>query len=408
MRIAIIGGGAAGFFAAINLKEQNPHCEVTIYESASYALNKVRVSGGGRCNLTNSFAFTSSLAKVYPRGEKIIRNGFKTFNYNDTYAWFEEHGIKLTTENDGCVFPQSQSSQEIIDMFLYQTKLLGIKLLTRSKVVDIVKKEELFTVHCEEESKGGTYNIVIATTGGSPKKEGMALYCNLPVEITDLMPSLFSFNIKNNDITNLMGAVVENAKVSLQGTKHCGEGALLITHWGVSGPAVLKLSSYAAKQLKEKQYQANILISWVGDTKQEQVLVDLKQLINDNPKKLVSNVTLYGLSNRVWTHILSQAGISPERHLAELGSKGINRLVATLTGDEYTTTGRSRTKDEFVTSGGIALSSVKPSTLESKQCPKLYFAGEVLDIDAITGGYNLQAAWTTAYIVAQAVNNKEY
>lgn len=404
MKIAIIGGGAAGFFAAINIKELAPSADVTIYEGSNRPLAKVSVSGGGRCNLTNSFDGGESFIKLYPRGEKVVRNCFKKFNHQDAYRWFEEHGIKLTTQSDNCVFPQSQRSSEIIDTFYRQCDILNIEVKNNHLVSDIRKEDDKFVLTINNRSI--ECDVVLATTGGSPMLSGLSLYEGLPLKFIDPIPSLFSFKIPNDDITDLTGAVIEDAKVTLKGGKLCGKGALLITHWGISGPAVLKLSSYAAIRLNECDYRADVLISWAGDIKQEDVLKELKKILAANSKKLVSSLHPFGLSTRVWEHIMQKADISLERRAIELGSKGINRLVAVLSGDEYAICGRGANKDEFVTCGGIATSNVNPTTMEAYDCENLLFAGEVLDIDAITGGFNLQAAWSTAYVAALTIAAK--
>ncbi len=399
MRVAIIGGGAAGFFAAINIKRFTPEAEVVIYEAAREPLSKVRVSGGGRCNLTNSFEGGEPLSKIYPRGERVMRNCFKIFDHSAAYAWFEECGVELTTQEDNCVFPRSQRSSEIIDTFMRLIHQSGVELKIEHSVERISRCGEGFSLSF----KGGESvecDIVLATTGGSPKMEGLSLYEELPLRYKQTLPSLFSFKIPNNSITELMGTVVESATVLLKGSRMCGVGALLITHWGISGPAVLKLSSYAAQRLYESDYRADILINWCGTLSQEQVRAGVLEMIAQNSKKLVTSVAPYGLTSRAWLHILSRANISVERRFVELGSKGINRIVATLTADEYSISGRGVNREEFVTCGGVSTSTINPTTMESHDCPNLFFAGEVLDIDAITGGYNLQAAWSTAFVAA--------
>ncbi len=404
MKVIVIGGGAAGFFAAINLKLMAPSVEITLLEAASTPLNKVRVSGGGRCNLTNSFAEQMPLIKRYPRGEKCMRTCFRQFNHSDAFDWFEQQGVKLVTQEDNCVFPDSQSSGEIIDTFMRLTRELDIELKCRHAVSKVSRLGEGFSLEIEGKESPLTCDVVIATTGGAPKAEGMALYSELPIRMVEPVPSLFSFTIPNNPITELMGTVVDNAVVSLKGSRLAGSGALLITHWGISGPAVLKLSSYAARRLYESHYKAQIMINWAGGASQEEVLKHLLAHISENSKKFVGSVAPYGLTARTWAHILHRADISLERRYVELGSKGINRIVAALTADEYSVDGRAAHKEEFVTCGGVAIGCINPATMESRDCPNLYLAGEALDIDAITGGYNLQAAWSTAYVAAQSIS----
>lgn len=404
MKVVVIGGGAAGFFAAINIKMFAPQIEVTILEAAAEPLAKVRVSGGGRCNLTNSFAATMPLIKIYPRGEKVMRSCFRFFNHSDAFDWFEEQGVRLVTQEDNCVFPLSQDSGEIIDTFLRLSKELGVELKCRKRVSLIRRQGAGFEVDIEGVAEPLVCDVVLGTTGGSPKAEGMSLYSQVPIRFVDPVPSLFSFNISSDPITELMGTVVENAVVSLKGSRLSGSGAMLITHWGISGPAVLRLSSYAARRLSESHYKAQILINWVGGASQEAVLAYLLKLIAENSRKLVGSARPYGLSGRAWAHILHRANISEERRFVELGSKGINRIVAALTADEYSVDGRSLHKEEFVTCGGVAVGCINPATMESRDCPNLFLAGEVVDVDAITGGFNLQAAWSMAYVAAQNIS----
>lgn len=405
MKVVVIGGGAAGFFAAINIKMFAPQIGVTILEAAAAPLAKVRVSGGGRCNLTNSFAEDLPLIKRYPRGEKVMRNCFKFFDHNDAFDWFEDQGVSLVTQDDNCVFPRSQDSGEIIDTFLRLSKEHGIDLKCRQRVTKVKRLGEGFEVEVDGAAESLKCDIVVATTGGAPTKDGVSLYSELPIRFVDPAPSLFSFNIKNNPITELMGTVVEDAVVSLKGSRMSGCGALLITHWGVSGPAVLKLSSYAARRMQESDYKAQIMISWVGSTLQEQTLKLLLAHISEHSKKLVGSVAPFGLTARTWLHILHRANISQERRYVELGSKGINRIVAALCADEYSVDGRSVHKEEFVTAGGVAVGCINPVTMESRDCPNLFVAGELVDVDAITGGYNLQAAWSMGYVAAQSIRD---
>lgn len=404
MRVAIIGGGAAGYFAAINIKEMNPEIEVTIYEAGSKSLAKVGVSGGGRCNLTNSFEGIKDLAKAYPRGAKLMKRLFKVFDYNQTAEWFEDRGVELTTQEDHCLFPKSQNSQEIIDTFLRLSAELGIEIKHSYRVASIEHNESGYTISFEDPKlKNISADSVIVTTGGSPKKDGLSMLDSLNLEIVEPVPSLFSFNIPSDPITELMGTVVENATITLQGTKLKASGALLITHWGISGPAALKLSSYGARVLSECNYSAKIAVNWVNETNFDKVQQELLRICAENSGKLVTNVKAYDLPSRLWQALLTKAEISHERRFVELGSKGINRLVNILINDEYTIKGQSRFRDEFVTAGGVALSNISMGTMECHNHPNLYFAGEVLDVDAITGGFNLQAAWSMGYMVARSI-----
>ncbi len=402
MNIAIIGGGAAGFFTAINLMELAPNAQITIYEKSSSVLAKVALSGGGRCNLTNTFEGVKDLSSVYPRGSKLIKRCFKLFDYKDTTRWFEEHGIELVTQEDKCLFPRSQNSQEIIDTFLRLTRELNIEVKVSHRVESIKKESDKFRVSFKDEQPIEC-DAVVVTTGGVSSSDKLSMLSSIPLEMVEPVPSLFTFNIPNDPITQLMGTVVENASVSLQGVKMRAAGAVLITHWGMSGPGILKLSSYAARVLKDSGYRAKLSVNWINEMKHEKISKELFSIIKMNSQKLVINVRPYDLPSRLWLAILERAAISHERRWAELGQKGINRVIDTLTNDEYAIEGQSRFKEEFVTAGGVALTNINPSNMECKECNNLFFAGEVADIDAVTGGFNLQAAWSTGYLVAHSI-----
>ncbi len=404
MNIAIIGGGAAGYFAAINIKELCREASVTIFESADRSLAKVAVSGGGRCNLTNSFAQIKSLDRAYPRGANLIKRAFKVFDYCGAKEWFEGHGIELVTQSDHCLFPKSQNSQEIINKFVELARLYNIEVKHSYRVESIDRCDEGYDISfCDDKLSNRVFDAVVVTTGGSPTVNGLSMLSSLNLAITQPVPSLFTFNIPNNPITQLMGAVVDPVQISLRGTKLSASGALLVTHWGLSGPAVLKLSSYGARHLNDSNYRATIAVNWTGDRTPERVVVALQKLISESRAKLVTSAKLFDMPSRIWMMALVKAGISHERRFAEIGSKGINRLVNILTNDEYQIEGQSRFREEFVTCGGVALNNINLATLECKGHPNLYFAGEVLDVDAITGGFNLQAAWSTAYVVAKSI-----
>lgn len=402
MNIAIIGGGAAGFFAAINIKEMAPKTRVTIFEASSKSLAKVGVSGGGRCNLTNTFEQIDRLPEAYPRGANLIKQAFKVFDHRATRNWFEDHGVELVAQSDECIFPASQSSQQIIDTFLDLARLHDISIKHSHRLENISPLDKGYRLDfVDAKLRSEVFDAVIITTGGSPKIEGLNMLRELELKLEPTMPSLFSFNIPNDPITELMGTVVEGAMVSLSKSKLSASGALLITHWGMSGPAILRLSSYGARLLGERDYKSIMAVNWVGQKNTDKVMSCLQQTISQHGAKLVSSVRPFGLPSRLWLALLEKAGISHQRRFAELGSKGLNRLVNKLTNDEYAISGQSRFREEFVTCGGVALSNINLSNCQSKGHPNLYFAGEVLDVDAITGGFNLQAAWSTAYVVAK-------
>ena len=388
-RTAIIGGGAAGFFLAINLKEKAPDMDVTILERSQHVLSKVKVSGGGRCNCTNSFDHVADLSAVYPRGHRLLKRLFKQFGPADAYDWFERHGVPLVTQDDDCVFPASQDSQSIIDCFLREARRHQVHISTGSRVASLSDLQD--------------YDYVAVCTGGSPRPEGLRWLADAGHDVVPPVPSLFTLSIADPAFRELMGTVVDPVSVMLPGTKLRAGGPLLITHWGVSGPAILKLSSYAARHLSECAYQVPLSINWTARTDAEivQLLQDLRA---GHPQKQLNSVRPAQLPARLWDYLLAKT--LPSRvqdRWDSLGQKDLNRLANALTNDTYHTAGRAAFRDEFVTCGGIALTSVSPSTLESRHIPHLYFAGEVLDIDGITGGFNFQAAWTTAYAVACAI-----
>jgi len=402
MEIAIIGGGAAGFFAAINAKENYPEAEVVIFEKSTKLLAKVKISGGGRCNLTNNCASIKELSAAYPRGGNALKKAFRSFDNRQTMQWFESRGIPLVTQEDNCVFPNSQNSQSIIDCFLEQTARLNIKIELGSGIKAIKETDgKLLLSFVGKGALARTFDKVIVATGGSPKRDGLVWLEKLNHQIETPVPSLFSFKMADEQITELMGVVVENALVNIQGTKFKSAGPLLITHWGMSGPAILKLSSFGARWLSEQNYHFNLQVNWTNLRNQEDVLAELNSIATEHPKKLLANVRPYSLSERLWSYLLEKSGVSTSKKWGEIGKAGFNKLVTVLTNDVYAVQGQTQFRDEFVTCGGISLKSIDLNTMQSKACKNLYFAGEVLDIDGITGGYNFQAAWTTAFVAAK-------
>lgn len=402
MRIIIIGAGAAGCFAAINIKRNHPDAVVTVLESGRKSLAKVAVTGGGRCNLTNSFADVKSLDKVYPRGGRLMKRLLREFSNEDTCAWFEREGVRLVTQEDQCVFPKSQDAMEIVNTLMLLMGRLGVVVKTGHRVERIEKRDGIFVVGMADKGiKELTADAVVVTTGGGQTASAFRMLDGFGLEIVPPVPSLFSLCLPGNPVTDMMGTVVEDAVVSLAGTKFKAQGPLLVTHWGMSGPAILKLSSYAARWLNERDYKATLLVNWMSRSNESQVLEQLQEYCVLHKNKQLSNIYPQQLNSRLWHFLILCSKLSPEIRWGELGRKGLNRLVCTLTNQEFRVDGKNRFKDEFVTCGGIALSNVNPSTLESRTCPGLYFAGEVLDVDAVTGGFNLQAAWTMGYVVAK-------
>ncbi len=402
MKIAVIGGGAAGFFAAIAVRTNYADSTVVILEKSQKYLSKVKVSGGGRCNVTNGESSISKLAAAYPRGGKLMKKLFKEFNTKHTMQWFESRGIPLTIQSDNCVFPVSQDSQTIIDCFLREAKQLNINILLGHGVQSInIENDKVVLTFNKANTTETIYDKVIIATGGSPKRSGLSWLEEMGHKIIDPVPSLFTFNMPKESIPELMGIVVENALVRIQGSKLISEGPLLITHWGMSGPAILKLSAFGARQLSEWGYNFKVQVNWVNVINNDDVVVELKTISRQHAQKLLSNFRPYGLPVRLWHYLISKAGFKEDKIWGELGKSGIHKITTLLTNDVYDVEGKTTFKEEFVTCGGISLESIDPRTMQSKIHPQLYFTGEIMDIDGITGGYNFQAAWTTAYIAGK-------
>jgi predicted Rossmann fold flavoprotein len=402
MDVAVIGGGAAGFFSALAVKENHPVANVVILEKTQKVLAKVRVSGGGRCNVTNGCSSVEELCNAYPRGGRSLKKAFYVFNTGDTIRWFESRGVSLVIQDDQCVFPVSQSSESIINCFLNEAKRLDIRieLGTGIKSINVVD-DKLQLDFINELSEPRIFDKVIVCTGGSPKRTGLEWLEKLQHKIEDPVPSLFTFNMPTESITELMGIVVENALVNIQGTKIKSGGPLLITHWGMSGPAILKLSAFGARILSEMNYKFKVQVNWVEETKIAEVTDLLGQIAEEHSKKKLANFRPYLLPERLWLFLLDRVGLSPDLKWEQLGIKSINKLTNILTNDVYQVAGKTTFKEEFVTCGGVSLQSIDLNTMQSKVCRNLYFAGEIMDIDAITGGYNFQAAWTTGFIAGQ-------
>ena len=396
--ILIIGGGAAGFFTAINIVEKNPSLKVAILERGSEVLNKVRISGGGRCNVTHACFEPNELVKFYPRGEKELRGPFHQFCSGDTIEWFENHGVELKIEADGRMFPVSNSSQTIIDCFLEATKKLGISVLTNQSVQSIYKKDS----HWKVETQSETYltEKLILATGSNPKVWEMLQ--NFGHAIVSPVPSLFTFNIKDPRIAALPG-VSALVAVKVNNTKLESSGPLLITHWGMSGPAILKLSAWGARILHDKNYQFSISINWLNDVDTVDLEKILKELKIEHAKKAVSKKSPFELTNRLWESLVIASGIDAETKWADLSKIQLQNLSNQLTNGLFQVNGKSTFKEEFVTAGGIDLKEINFKTMESKLHENLYFAGEIVNIDAVTGGFNFQNAWTSGFIVANSI-----
>ena len=406
MKIAVIGGGAAGFFSAISVKTHHPKARVIIFEKTKKLLSKVKISGGGRCNVTHHCFEVNELVKFYPRGGKSIRKAFNIFSTKDTIKWFEERGVALKTESDGRMFPVTNSSQTIIDCLMNEISKLGITIKTETPIKKISQEGIGYTLHINGKERFGIksdqyFDKVIVATGGTPRKEGFEWLSELSHTIKEPVPSLFTFNMPNEKIVELMGVVVDSVTVKIMGTKFKSKGPLLVTHWGMSGPAILKLSAFGARILKEKQYQFKLLVSWIGDQNEKNVRISLDKTVDDYPKKKVQNLNPFNLPGRLWIFLLKKLGIPEDMIWKNLGRKNINRIVHTLLNDEYEVSGKTTFKEEFVTCGGISLQDIDIKTMQSKRYSSLYFAGEILDIDGITGGFNFQNAWTSGFIAGK-------
>ncbi len=413
LHIAIIGGGAAGFFAAIAAKRKQPSADITIFEKQRKVLAKVEITGGGRCNLTNSFDGITDLKQAYPRGHKLMKRLFKRFDHRHAYDWFEANGVPLVVQDDHCVFPQSQDAHSVTGCLISTARRLGVRILTGHCLTAITKQEDAtllldFTVTPGDASPGSgrrqlAFDRVAITTGGHPRAESFRHLAALGQAIEPPIPALFTFNIADKAFKELTGTVVDPVSTSVPGTKYRAEGPLLITHWGMSGPAVLKLSSHAARHLHDNNYQVRVSVNWVHESNRSIVEEAIRGIIASSPQRQLGSLRPFGLPSRLWLYLLRKMGLAADKRWAELGKRGCNLLIETLTNDLYQVSGRGAFKEEFVTCGGVSLGSVDLHTLESKVCPHLFFAGEVLDIDAITGGFNLQAAWTTGYVVGQHI-----
>ena len=399
--IIIIGGGAAGFFTAINIVENNPNLNVAILERGKTVLEKVRISGGGRCNVTHACFVPNDLVKFYPRGERELKGPFNQFCSGDTIEWFEKHGVELKIEEDGRMFPVSDSSETIIDCFMEAVKKLKIDVLTNHSVQELYKTETHWKVTTTQDVF--TCENVVMATGSNPKI--WELLQNLGHSIEEPVPSLFTFNVTDARIKDLMG-VSTPATVKVKKSKLEASGPLLITHWGLSGPGILRLSAWGARELADKKYHFAIMVNWLNETSFDEAIEALKESKEESAKKSVLKYPQFELPKRLWENLVKAAGITEETKWADLNKNQLNALTEQLTNGEYQVYGKSTFKEEFVTAGGIQLKEVNFKTMESKLLPSLYFAGEILNIDAITGGFNFQNAWTGGFIVAESITKQ--
>lgn len=398
--LIVIGGGAAGFFGAINAAQFNPGLRILILEKSTKLLSKVKVSGGGRCNVTHHCFEPTPLSKHYPRGQKELKKIFYQFNAANTVSWFEQRGVNLKTEADGRMFPQSNNSQTIIDCFLREAEKHQIEIKTGCEVVQVIKINNHFEVKLKE--KTFTAYKVLITSGGYNKRENYSWLANLNHTIINPIPSLFTFNDSMRAFTSLMGVAVTDAEVKIAGTRFNQRGPVLITHWGLSGPAVIKLSAWAAVELHQLNYTFTALVNWTG---QPELIIreTLMQLKNQHSKKNITGNALFELPKRLWEFLTHTAGIAPEKIWADASHKEINKLIELLFACAFAIKGKTTFKEEFVTCGGVDWNEINLSTMESKRITGLYFAGEVINVDGETGGFNFQAAWSTAWVAANAI-----
>ena len=400
--LIVIGGGAAGFFCAVNAARMNPGLKVTIIEKSNKLLSKVKVSGGGRCNTTHACFEIPELVKRYPRGQNFIKKAFHWFNTNDTISWFAERGVELKTEADGRMFPVTNDSQTIINCLLKEADKYKVEILMQSEVRNLESGVNGFILQTSD-SRLLTPDYVCIASGGYPKSTMFDWLRKLGHTIEVPVPSLFTFNMPGNAVTELMGVAVEKAAVKIVGIKLSDEGPLLITHWGMSGPAILRLSAWGARQLADLNYHFNLLVNWLPEYKEQDLRNDWQSFREEHAAQKTGSRNPFGLPNRLWLYLLNCSGINPDIHWADMPSKEQNKLIKNLTAQEYPVKGKTTFKEEFVTCGGIKLSEIDPNTMQSRIKPGIFFAGEVMDVDGITGGFNFQNAWTSGWIAAKTI-----
>ena len=401
-RLVVVGGGAAGFFCAVNAARLYPSLEVMILEKSNHLLSKVRVSGGGRCNVTHACFSIAEMIKKYPRGASFLKKAFHHFFTSDTIAWFKERGVEIKTESDGRMFPVSNTSQTIIDCLMQEANQYGVTILMNREVKEIVKKDNGFNLLFSNHSVIETDFLCIAS-GGYPKSLQFEWLTKIGHTVESPVPSLFTFNMPGNPITALMGIAVEKVQVKIGGSKLVEDGPLLITHWGMSGPAILKLSAWGARELAAKNWQFGMIINWLPIYTEQTLKEKFQQVRFDIAAQKISNRNPFSLPQRLWDYLLQQSGVNENIRWADLPAKEQNKLIKNICAQEFSVNGKTTFKEEFVTSGGISLDEVDHASMQSKIVPNLFFAGEVLNIDGVTGGFNFQNAWTTAWIAAQAI-----
>jgi len=401
--LVVIGAGAAGVFCAVNAARLHPHLQVIILEKTDKVLSKVKISGGGRCNVTHACFSIADMVKKYPRGGSFLKKAFHQFFTTDTIEWFAQRGIALKTEPDGRMFPQSNLSQTVIDCLLSEAQKYKVQIRLKTAVNRIEKNEDgTFQLHTPAAVIEA--NAVCIACGGFPKAAHFDWLTQLGHSIASPVPSLFTFNIPQHPITALMGISVPHAVLRLGGTKLQQEGPLLITHWGLSGPAALKLSAWAARELATQQYECKLLVNWLPGEHEQSILERFQRIRFDLAAQKIINRNPFALPSRLWEYFLQACGINDAIRWADLPAKEQNKLAKILCNQEFSVKGKTTFKEEFVTAGGITLSEIDVNTMQSKLVPGLFFAGEILDIDGVTGGFNFQNAWTTGWIAAKNVN----
>lgn len=400
-QLVVIGGGAAGFFCAVNAARMNSSLHVALLEKTSKLLSKVKVSGGGRCNVTHALFDITEMSRRYPRGQNFVKKSFHQFFTTETIQWFESRGVKLKAEGDGRMFPVTDSSQSIIDCLMQEANLYGVEIRMNAEVKELAVGSKQFAVMLQNGEQLNADYVCLAT-GGYPKASMFDWLKNLGHQFAAPVPSLFTFNLPRHPITALMGVSVEKARVKIEGSKLSEEGPVLITHWGLSGPAVLRLSAWGARELEEKKYEFKVHINWLPDYNEQSLKEVFQKARQQNASKKIANHSA-GLPARLWLFLLEQTGVKEEWRFADLPSKAENVLIKNLVDYVVEVRGKTTFKEEFVTAGGIHLSEVDAATMMSRKVPNLFFAGEVLDVDGITGGFNFQHAWTSGWIAAKSI-----
>lgn len=401
--LVVIGGGAAGFFCAVNAAAKDASLDVILLEKSSKLLSKVKISGGGRCNVTHACFSMADMLKKYPRGSAFLKKAFHQFFTTDTIHWFQERGVLLKTEADGRMFPQSNTSQTIIDCLLKEADKTGVRIQMNADVKKIkpLANHQFSLIMASGQSI--TADAVCIACGGFPKSSQFDWLTEMGHHIIEPVPSLFTFNIPNNPITALMGISVEEAQVKIIGSKLQQQGPMLITHWGLSGPAVLKLSAWAARDLAEKNYHYQVLVNWLPTYNENSLREKIQEVRFKIAAQKIINRNPFGIPSRLWEYFLEQCSIDKDSRWADLPSKEQNKLIKILCAQELPVQGKTTFKEEFVTAGGIDISEVNHHNMESKLLPRLFFAGEILNIDGVTGGFNFQNAWTTGWLAANGV-----